>query len=364
MALFWKQSPTKLFLLLLTLVGLTLALGCAPTATEEETAEPAMTEAEWPSMPNYEAMAIPSDNPMTAAKVELGKQLYYDKRLSGDGSRACYTCHLKENGLTDGRPVAIGAYEKTLTRSAPTMWNVGYYKELYWDGRSGALEKQVKGAWGGGNMGASGNDGAPSMEDICATLNEIEGYKTQFKEVFGSEEGATPDHVAYAVAAFMRTIVANDSAWARYRGGDESALSAEAKEGYELFKGKAKCTNCHDGVLLTDMQYHNVGIGMDAETPDVGRFKVSGDEKDTGAFKTPTLLDIASSGPYFHDGSVETLEEAVELMTKGGIANDYLDKTNLQETMDANLNDDEIGKLVAFLKELDVNYTITEPALP
>ena len=135
----------------------------------------------WPEVAGYALMEIPPDNAMTAAKVALGKQLYYDRRLSGDGERSCYGCHLKENGLTDGRPTALGAFDKQLTRAAPTMWNVGYYESLYWDGRSGALEKQVKGAWGGGNMGASGNDGAPSMDDVCAKLNEIPGYASSFR---------------------------------------------------------------------------------------------------------------------------------------------------------------------------------------
>ena len=318
----------------------------------------------WPEVAGYALMEIPPDNAMTAAKVALGKQLYYDRRLSGDGERSCYGCHLKENGLTDGRPTALGAFDKQLTRAAPTMWNVGYYESLYWDGRSGALEKQVKGAWGGGNMGASGNDGAPSMDDVCAKLNEIPGYAEQFQTVFGGP--ATPDHVAYAVAAFMRTIVTTteNSRFVAFRNGAEDALNEQEKRGWTIFSEKAKCTNCHDGLLLSDMQFHNVGIGMDAENPDIGRAKISEDEKDTGAFKTPSLYDIAKSAPYFHDGSVATLEEAVELMTSGGKENEYLDVDNLADAKNADLSDDEKADLVAFLKALDVEYTIAEPMLP
>ena len=346
--------------LVLSAAAALLFAGCdaAPPPAEET----AMEATAWPELEGYEAMAVPDTNPMTAEKVELGKQLYYDPRLSGDGVRSCYGCHLKENGLTDGKPLAIGAFDKTLTRSSPTLWNIGYHSEFYWDGRSGALEAQVKGAWGGGNMGASGNDPAPSMDDICATLNEIAGYKEQFQNVFGGD--ATPDNVAMAVASFMRTIVAADSAWIRFRGGDTSALSEQAQRGWEIFSEKAKCTNCHDGLLLTDLQYHNVGIGMDKDNPDVGRGKVSGDEKDTGAFKTPTLMDISKSAPYMHDGSVETLEEAVDLMTSGGKANDWLDEENLKDAKDANLTDDEKADIVAFLRALDVDYTVMEPALP
>ena len=319
-------------------------------------------EPAWPQFPSYEAMRIPADNPMTVAKVELGKQLYYDPRLSGDGERSCYGCHLQEHGLTDGKPLAVGAFDRTLTRSAPTMWNVGYYGELYWDGRSGALEKQVKGAWSGGNMGASGKDGAPSMEEISARLNGIAEYREQFQQVF--EAHASPDHVAYAVAAFMRTLVANESRWARFRGGDETAFNEQERKGWQVFNEKAKCTNCHDSILLTDMQYHNIGIGMDVQTPDVGRAKVSGQEKDTGAFKTPTLLDISKSAPYFHNGSVATLEEAVDLMLGGGLANPYLDEENMAETKNADLSDDEKQDLLAFLRALDVDYNVEEPELP
>ncbi len=355
---FWQEDRHAVIVALAVLVAALGFVGCDVPTSED----PEPEAAAFPQLEGYAEMEIPADNPMTAEKVALGKQLYYDKRLSGDGNRSCYGCHLKEHGLTDGKPVAIGAFDKTLTRSSPTLWNIGYHSELYWDGRSGALEKQVQGAWGGGNMGASGNDGAPSMGDICAKLNEIAGYKEQFNAIFG--EDATPDNVAMAVASFMRTIVAADSAWVKFRSGDDSAISEQAKRGWTVFSEKAKCTNCHDGLLLTDLQYHNVGIGMDAETPDVGRAKVSGDEKDTGAFKTPTLLDISKSAPYMHDGSVATLEDAVELMTTGGKANEWLDETNLADAKDANLTDEDKADLVAFLKSLDVEYTIMEPMLP
>ena len=337
------------------LVGLT-ACGEAPSPAAEVQAP------QWPSLAGYEVMTIPAENPMTAGKVELGKQLYYDQRLSGDGARSCYGCHLKENGLTDGKPLAIGAFDKTLTRSSPTLWNIGYHSELYWDGRTKGLEAQVKGAWKGGNMGASGKNGAPSMDDISGNLNQISGYQEQFQKVFGSD--ANPDNVAQAVASFMRTIVADGSAWVRFRAGDESALSEAARRGYTVFDEKAKCSNCHDGLLLTDLQYHNVGIGMDADTPDIGRAKVSGEEKDTGAFKTPTLLGIADSGPYFHNGSVATLEEALDLMLEGGKPNQWLDEENLRETKEANLTDKEKSDLLTFLRELSVDYTTTEPTLP
>ena len=349
----------KRSLVVIAAIASLISGGCS-TAPKEAAKEAAPEKFVGPAMPKYQEMAIPADNPMTKAKVELGRQLYYDKRLSGDGSRSCYYCHVKEKGLTDGLPVAIGAYETKLTRSAPTMWNVGYYKALYWDGRSPALEKQVIGAWSGGNMGAAGKDGKPSPDDQAAKLDQIAGYKKQFEAVFGAGP-VTKEKAAMALAAFMRTIVANDSAWARFQGGDQSALSDEAKRGYQIFTEKAKCNNCHDGVLLTDQEYHNAGIGMDAPKPDVGRFTVSKDEKDTGAFKTPSLFDISKSAPYFHNGSVATLEEAVDLMLNGGKKNKYLDTTNLKPVK---LTKAEKADLLSFLRSLDANYSITEPTLP
>ncbi len=313
----------------------------------------------FPQLEGYEEMKIPADNTMTPEKVELGKQLYYDLRLSGDGSRSCYSCHVKEKGLTDGKPLAIGAYNVTVPRSSPTLWNIGYHSEFYWDGRSKSLEAQARAAWAGGNMGASGKDGHPSVDDISAKLNKIEGYRKQFQAVFGQD--ATPDNVSKALAAFMRTIVSNEAAWIRFRKGDEKAFPAAARRGWNVFSGKANCTNCHAGLLLTDQQYHNVGIGTKAAQPDIGRAKVTKAERDTGAFKTPTLLDIGKSAPHFHDGSVATLEEAVDLMLGGGIDNPSLDKVNLKPVKLAKKDRED---LLAFLRALNVEYKIVEPKLP
>ena len=304
-------------------------------------------------LPNYEEMSVPPDNPMTAEKVALGRQLFFDKRLSGDGSRSCYSCHLCEKGLTDGLPKAIGAYEKALPRSSPTLWNIGYHKNFYWDGRSPSLEKQAMAAWTGGNMGAKDKEG-----EIVAKINGLEGYRAQFQKVFGSD--ATADNIMKAISAYERTIIGGNTAWDRWRAGDESAAGEDVKRGWQVFQD-AKCNNCHDGVLFTDQLYHNVGIGMDQAEPDVGRAKPSGNEEDTGAFKTPTLRDIAKSAPYFHDGSAATLEEAVEIMLAGGKPNKYLDTKNLQKRT---ITPEQKADLIAFLKSLNVDCTLKEPPLP
>lgn len=316
----------------------------------------------WPEITTYEAMKIPADNPMTAEKVALGKQLYYDARLSGDGSKACYSCHVKEKGLTDGLALAQAPYGQVVPRSAPTMWNMGYHAEWYWDGRAKTLEAQARAAWSGVNMGALGRDGKPSMDDICAKLNGIGGYKTQFEKVFGA--GCTPDGVSKALASFMRTIVstAADSAWIRFKQGDKKALNATALRGLGIFEGKARCANCHAGALLTDLQYHNTGIGMADKEPDLGRHRVTKEDRDRGAFKTPTLLDISKSAPYFHNGQAKTLEEAVDLMLAGGVENQWLDTANLRPPV--KLTKKERADLLAFLRSLNVDYKIAQPQLP
>ena len=193
-------------------------------------------------------------------------------------------------------------------------------------------------------------------EEIVAKLNSIRGYRDQFQSVFNQQ--ATPENVSQALASYMRTFVSNSTPWDRWQQGGESAVSEAAKRGYEVFK-KAECTNCHDGVLFTDLQYHNVGIGMDAVEPDLGRYKVTQNEKDRGAFKTPTLRDVRQSAPYFHDGSVATLEEAVDIMVEGGQENPYLDGTNLKK---ADLSTEEKKELVAFLKSLEQPCGLYEPA--
>jgi cytochrome c peroxidase len=303
------------------------------------------------ALTTYEQMAIPPDNPMTPEKVALGRQLFFDERLSADGSRSCYSCHVCEKGLTDGLPKAVGALNKQLPRSSPTLWNIGYHKEFYWDGRSGSLEKQALAAWTGGNMGAK-------ADEIVVKLNALEGYKTQFQQVFSSD--ATPDNVVKAISAYERTIISGNTAWDRFRAGDQQALSQSAVRGWNIFQA-IKCNNCHDGVLFTDQQYHNVGIGMDQENPDVGRFTVTKKPEDTGGFKTPTLRDIAKSAPYFHDGSAKTLEEAVDIMLAGGKPNQYLVKKNLGPYK---ILPEQREDLLNFLRSLDVDCNISKPPLP
>ena len=328
-------------------------VGCAPS--KEPTSKLSEYQPEILPLPQelttYESMVIPENNSQTPEKVALGRQLFFDNRLSADGSRSCYSCHLCEKGLTDGLATAIGALNKKLPRSSPTLWNIGYHKEFYWDGRSASLEKQGMAAWTGGNMGAN-------PEVVTAKINAISGYRAQFQEVFGGE--ASPERIIQAISAFERTILSGNTPYDRWQSGDESSVNDSVKRGHKVFKD-LECNNCHDGVLFTDMQYHNTGIGMDADKPDVGRYKVTNKLEHTGAFKTPTLRDISKSAPYFHDGSVATLEEAVDLMIGGGKPNKYLDRKNLKKRTATKAQKQD---LVAFLESLENNCQLVAPKLP
>jgi cytochrome c peroxidase len=306
-------------------------------------------EAERPrELAGYEPMTIPADNPMTAEKILLGRKLFFDARLSIDGSKSCYSCHVCEHGLTDGLPKGIGAENKPLTRNSPTLWNIGYHKEFYWDGRSDSLENQAMAAWKGANMGVGERTG-----EIVAKINAAPDYRPLFQKAFQSD--ATPENMMKAIATYERTIIGGNTAWDRWRAGDQSAMSEDAIRGWNIFQA-IKCNNCHDGILFTDQQYHNIGIGMDQENPDVGRYNVTKRPEDTGAFKTPTLRDIARSAPYFHDGSAKTLEEAVDIMLGGGKPNQYLDKKNLQPHR---IQPDQREALLDFLRSLTVECNLT-----
>ncbi len=338
--------------------GVTTALIGACASPPEEAPKPAAEStppsSDVPTPPvAFGVVPVPADNPITPEKVALGRQLYYDSRLSVDDSRSCYSCHVCENGLTDGKPVAEGALGKKLTRSSPSLWNIAYHTELYWDGRSPSLEKQALAAWTGGNMGAKADEAA-------AKINAIEGYRSQFQQVFGAD--ATPDNVVQAIASYERTyLFCSDTAYDRWQSGDQSAVSDAAKRGAELFVAKAGCGNCHSGTLFTDMKYHNVGIGLDKPEPDLGRHRVTNADADKGAFKTPSLRDITKSAPYFHDGSVATLKEAVDLIVSGGIDNPNIDRVNLKPT---NLTEEEKADLIEFLKALECPCPLQAPSLP
>lgn len=311
------------------------------------------------TFPTIGEMKDPEDNASTEAKVSLGHQLFFDKRLSADGSVSCYSCHQNEDGNGGHEPIAIGAKGKKLTRHSPVIWNVGYLPAFYWDGRADSLEAQAKGAWGGGNMGV----GAENLEAKAKEIAQLPEYKTAFAEVFPDREiGAT--EVVQAISAYERTLVCKDTAFDKYAAGDKTALTAEQKKGLELFTGKAMCTACHAPPFFSTAYmgkgaYFNVGVGtpgVKEEDVDVGRMAVTEDEKDWAAFKVPSLRNVTKSAPYFHDGHEADLKRAVKFMASGG----YDNKNKTPLMMDKKLTDEEVDLIVTFLSALDCG-TLEEP---
>lgn len=292
------------------------------------------------------------DNPLTLAKVELGKQLFFDARLSGTGTMACNSCHYPEQAFTDGRAIAKKDDGKDNTRNSPTMYNVGYLDRLYWDGRATSLEGNVGAAW------KAQIGGKP--DEVSKRLAAAPEYEKAFQAAFGT--GPSETTIVQALASFLRNLRSGDSAYDRYKAGQQDALSADAKAGMELFVGKAGCAICHLPPLFTNRGFHNVGIGMDQKTPDIGAAsdKAFNDPARTGQFKTPTLRNVAKTAPYFHDGSTKTLKEAVTLMAGGGLANPHKDAT----LIDRKLSAQEIDQLVAFLESLSGNDPFVPPTVP
>jgi cytochrome c peroxidase len=316
------------------------------------------------------APRIPADNPMTRAKVELGRQLYFDPRVSRDATIACATCHDPQKGWAEHTPVSTGIDNQKGGRNSPTVMNRAYGETQFWDGRAHTLEEQALGPIQNPiEMGFQQGE----LDKVVARLKEIEGYRIQFEALFGD---VTSEGIAQALASFERTVLVGGSPYdyaqeyKRFEGLDERDLaddpelaaeyeaakqgaeahpmSESARRGQELFFSKrVGCSLCHVGANLTSEEFFNIGVGMGAEHPDLGRLKVTNDGKDQGAFKTPTLRNVASTAPYMHDGSQKTLEEVVEFYAKGGHPNDYLH----ERIKKIDLNEQEKADLVAFLRD-------------
>ena len=288
------------------------------------------------------------ENPLTRAKIELGRQLYFDTRLSANNTVSCASCHHPQEGYSRHTATGVGIEAQKGGRNSPVSYNRILSDLQFWDGRAGSLEEQAVGPIQ--NPIEMGNTHAAAV----ATLKGISGYSMQFEKIF--DDGVTIDNVGKAIAAFERALVTGPSAydyqeaWGRYADLDpedlqdlledddlkeiyetarqnvsSNPMSASALRGMELFFSKeVGCSACHVGANLADEQYHNLGIGMSAAEPDLGRFTVTGAEKDRGAFKTPTIRNVVHSAPYMHDGSLATLEEVVEHYAKGGDKNNWL----------------------------------------
>ena len=285
------------------------------------------------------APPVPADNAMSDAKVELGRMLYYDPRLSGNGTISCATCHNPALGWADGLAKGVGINGTKLGRSSPSVLNAAYYEAQFWDGRATTLEEQAKGPIQ--SPAEMGN----TAEKATATIASIPGYKKRFSEVFGGE--VTFDRIAQAIAAFERTVVDLDSPFDRWARGDEKAMTEQQKKGFELFVGKARCATCHSGPNFADKRYHNIGL-PDA---DKGRAGVTKDENESGAFRTPTVRNAALTAPYMHDGSLKTLRQVIDHYEKVSNEKEKHPKMSIF-MLPFKLNEQEKEDLEAFLHAL------------
>ena len=275
------------------------------------------------------------------AKIALGSRLFFDPRLSGDNRMSCAGCHIPELAFTDGRPVAIGRDGRRLSRNTPTLLQSANNKSQFWDGRVRTLEDQVL------EPIRRSDEMNQNLDDLTAKLSTDPEYVNLFQEAFGSP--ITLQGIAAAVAAFERTLLSRNSPFDRYLAGDRAAISAETQRGMTIFQTKGGCASCHEGLDFTDHKFHNLGVPeRDPLHPDPGRYLVTNNEADRGAFKTPTLRNIAQTAPYMHNGIFKTLEEVVAFYNNGGGKNPHLDDAMTP----IGLTRQEQQNLVAFLKSL------------
>jgi cytochrome c peroxidase len=321
---------------------------------------------------------VPVDNPQTPEKIALGQRLFFDRRLSEDGTVACSTCHDPARAFTDGRPTSLGYKGRTGQRNAPTVLNALYNRAQFWDGRVNTLEEQAALP-----IVNSVEMGQPSLEAAVAHIAADAGYRSAFRSVFGRPPNG-PD-LLRAIASYERTQVSFDSPFDHFIAGDPNAIDDAAKQGWELFNGKALCNKCHaleehrrDVTNFTDSDFHNIGIGIvrhqvaplarraeqlidSGHAPDIdraaiqtemsalGRFLITKKPADIASFKTPNLRNVLVTGPYFHDGSQETLWDVIDHYNKGaGLKNPYLD----EDIQPLALTEPNINDLVAFLASL------------
>jgi len=295
------------------------------------------------ALPEAIPLGLPSvlaEAPPAEAAAALGRRLFFDPILSVDASVACASCHDPEHGFADPRPLSVGAHGRFTLRHAPTLYNRALGEAFLWDGRASTLEEQV--------LLPIENEleMALPLDDAIGRLTRDASYGAAFRDAFG--EPPTREGLANALAAFVRRLLYGDSRVDRFRDGEHGALTPQERGGMWFFESRGACWRCHSGANFTDEDFHNTGIGVREGEPREGRFAVTGDDRDRGRFKTPTLRGLTETAPYMHDGSLATLEEVVEFYRKGGHAN-----TNLDPMLGPlEMSDEDAANLVAFLKAL------------
>jgi cytochrome c peroxidase len=275
-------------------------------------------------------LPVPEDNPMTQQNVVLGRQLFFDRRLSRDGTISCSTCHNPNRAFSTPLSVAIGVSGRRGRRNAPALINRGYGRAFFWDGRMPSLEEQVL-------------KPIQDPNEMDLTLDEA-----------SARVKLDVPAISRALASYVRSILSGDSPYDRFVNRDRTALSVEQRAGLQIFRGKGNCTACHVGPNFTDEQFHNTGVSWrDGRILDEGRFAISSNPRDHGAFKTPTLREIARTAPYMHDGSMATLEAVIDFYSDGGHPNASLDS----EIRPRNFTPAEKRALVEFLTSLNGRVT-------
>lgn len=349
MACVSPQSGQRNTLLATAAALLVAAAGTMGGCRSEGPAHPVTAAVSIPVPLGLPPLAIPAGDPPTAASIKLGRELFYEKRLSKNDSISCASCHNPALAFTDGRRVSSGAGGVSGVRNAPTLLNAAYFGVLFWDGRATTLEEQA------GDPIANPiemNQAHPVSVSKIAALK----YRGEMNAAFGPGK-VTIEKMEMALASFERTLLSGDSAFDRYEyRGDKPAMSPEAVRGLEIFKdqNRGNCVACHSmGVhdaLFTDGQFHNIGVGYegDAGFTDVGRYEQTHREADRGAFRTPSLRNVALTAPYMHDGSLRTLSAVVDFYAGGGNSNSGLDP-NIKTIK---LSGRDRADLVAFLESL------------
>lgn len=334
--------------------------GPMPSAVTDTDGQVITLQAGHPSLQKWLLPAsppAPEDNHPNAARVELGKALFFDPRLSGDGNMSCGSCHSPLRGWSDGLGTGRGAKSMVLDRASPTVINTAYNSIQMWDGRKKTLEDQAMGP-----MEASVEMNA-DIERVFKWLNGSSGYRSMFAKAYPGQsiDAAT---LSKAIASFERTVISNDAPFDRWVKGDAGAMTAQQVRGFALFIDgkKGNCTACHSGPNFTDNGFHNLGLASHArEKPDLGRYAQKPLPSLRGAFKTPTVREAANTAPYFHDGSAATLRDVVKHYASGGTV-----KQDLSPNMrPLNLNEQEVDELVAFMQALSTPpRPFTLPVLP
>lgn len=344
----------KLRILTMTAVLFGLALNAGQVMAEKKYVFKAGHKSlrEW-RLPKY--APYPKGNKPTKARIKLGKMLFFDPRLSGDGNMSCATCHNPALGWSDGLPTARGVKSMVLGRATPTIINTAYNKIQMWDGRKKSLEDQAMGP-----MEATVEMNMDT-EKLFKWLNSNPGYRRAFKSAYPGQP-INADTVSKAIASYERTVLSRNSRFDRWIRGDKRAMTRQEIQGFKLFVGRAKCADCHSAPNFTDDGFHNVGLkSFGNSEPDMGRYAQRPLKLMKGAFKTPTLKDITRTGPYFHDGSAKTLEEVIEHYNRGGEVKDNL-SPNMKK-LDLCGQDKE--DLLAFLKTLTSPHKkVIVPKLP